>query len=100
MSFKILVKPEAELDAVESALWYNGQSEGLGIKFLEALGLEIQRIKSNPKLFRVKYRQTRVSHVDRFPYGIHYKIEGETIVVLAILHTSRNPQIWKDRQEK
>ena len=37
MSFKLIVKPEAESDASESALWYNEQSEGLGAKFVEAV---------------------------------------------------------------
>lgn len=98
MSFKLIVKPEAELDASESALWYNEQSEGLGAKFVEAVDREIDRVISNPKLYAVKYKQTRVALVKRFPFGIHYKIETDNIVVLAILHASRNPRIWTERQ--
>jgi len=30
-------------------------------------------------------------------FGIYFKIFPEAIVVLAVLHTSRNPQIWKNR---
>jgi len=97
MSYRIFVTSEAELDALESAIWYNEQSDGLGAKFLEALDIEIVYIKSNPELFAVKYKETRVAHVKRFPYGIHYIIETERIVILAILHTSRNPQLWKER---
>ena len=97
MNYKLIITPEAELDASESAIWYNEQSIGLGAKFLEALDIEISYIKSNPELFAVRYKETRVAHVKRFSYGIHYIIDSERIVILAILHTSRNPQLWKER---
>ncbi|MBL4754690.1 MAG: type II toxin-antitoxin system RelE/ParE family toxin [Flavobacteriales bacterium] len=59
--------------------------------------MEIATIKTNPELFAVKYKQTRVAVVKRFPYGIHYVVEKDRIVILAILHTSRSPKLWKGR---
>jgi len=33
----------------------------------------------------------------RFPYGIFYVVEPQRIVVLAVLHTARDPQVWQAR---
>ncbi len=39
--------------------------------------------------------------IKKFPYLIHYRIheESKTVYVEAMLHTSRNPRIWKRRTE-
>jgi hypothetical protein len=33
----------------------------------------------------------------RFPYAVFFAVEDEIIVVLAVLHTSRNPAEWQRR---
>lgn len=35
--------------------------------------------------------------LDRFPYGLFYKIEGDTIAVFACFHASRDPKVWQNR---
>ncbi|HRN25719.1 MAG TPA: hypothetical protein PL018_03905 [Ignavibacteriaceae bacterium] len=37
MNLKILVRPEAELDILEAAKWYEKKFDGLGEKFLVSL---------------------------------------------------------------
>jgi toxin ParE1/3/4 len=39
----------------------------------------------------------RRAATDRFPFGIFYRIDGETIRVIAILHNARNPEHWRGR---
>ena len=39
----------------------------------------------------------RKLNTDRFPYQIVYLIEGETIIVVAVMHQSRKPGYWKER---
>lgn len=97
MNYKLIIKEGAELDANEAALWYNEHKKGLGIEFLLSMEQRIDSIKLNPYQCAVRYRDTRIAFTKRFPYGIHYKIEDNRIVVVAILHTSRDPQIWKMR---
>jgi len=33
----------------------------------------------------------------RFPYCIDFRLRDDTVVVLSIFHTSRNPESWKRR---
>lgn len=33
----------------------------------------------------------------QFPYAAYFSIEGETILILAVLHTARDPAEWQQR---
>jgi plasmid stabilization system protein ParE len=33
----------------------------------------------------------------RFPYGVYFSVEGETIVIVAVLSTARDPAEWQRR---
>jgi plasmid stabilization system protein ParE len=95
---KLIVKPFAEEDALKAAAWYNNKSEGLGNEFLLALDAKINEIQRNPNHFQVVYKNIRRALTNRFPFGIFFIVESDAIYILAILHTSRNPKIWKDRE--
>ena len=100
MSYELVIKPQAEEDAGEAALWYNEQRENLGIEFLEELGEALSRIKINPFLFQTKYRNVHVAFCRRFPFGVYFIVERNQVFIIAILHTSRNPMIWKRRASR
>jgi plasmid stabilization system protein ParE len=95
--YKLIVKPFAEEDASKAAIWYNNKSEGLGNEFLLVLDAKINEIQRNPNHFQGIYKNIRRALTSRFPYGIFFIVESDIIYILAILHTSRNPKIWKDR---
>lgn len=67
--------------------------------FIKDLFSAFETIRKNPFLFQLKYRNTRVCYLKKFPFGIHYQINnaGKTVEILAVLHMSRNPEIWKNR---
>ncbi|MFW5760106.1 MAG: type II toxin-antitoxin system RelE/ParE family toxin [Cyclobacteriaceae bacterium] len=94
----LIIKPLAELDATEAANWYNEKREGLGNEFLLALDAKLNAIRRNPNHFQGIYKNIQRALTERFPYGIFYVVEDETIYVLAIQHTSRNPNIWMKRK--
>jgi len=53
-----------------------------------------------PNLFTVRYDEIRTTNINIFPYLIHYRTDDlkKTIVIHAVFHTSRNPNIWKERK--
>jgi hypothetical protein len=55
------------------------------------------QILRNPKIAQVKYNGVRIKYIERFPFGIHYFIDGSKIKVIGIFHTGRDPQNWSDR---
>jgi plasmid stabilization system protein ParE len=54
MIYEVIIKPAAELDMTEITLWYESRSEGLGRRFLEALGVKIQLLEQNPQLYQMR----------------------------------------------
>lgn len=97
MSSKLIFRPEAELDLSEAVSWYEKKVKGLGANFLLNIEAAIESIIRTPEAFTPIYKNTRRALVRKFPFGIHYLIEKEKIVVLAIFHARRNPKEWKTR---
>ena len=87
----------AQIDVQDISDYYKRISHKLRDKFLSDLKLNLEKIKLNPKAFQIKYKEVRVTFIKGFPYGIFYKIYGENIKVIAVVHTSRNPSLWKNR---
>ena len=71
--------------------------QGLGKDFELCLEAGFNQIQRDPLLFQKRYKNLHIHFIDRFPYGIHYLIEEDTIKVFGVFHTSRNPVKWKIR---
>jgi len=97
MTFTIRLRAEAENDVQEAAVWYESQRLRLGHDFLDAVEASFNRISENPLQFPVLHRGTRRALLSRFPFGVFFRVNGQTIIVLAVLHASRNPSRWRDR---
>ena len=95
--YQFHIRVLAREDIQEIVDYYDIKASHITDRFLENLYIEFDVITENPELFQQKYRQTRVRYIKGFPYGIHYILREHTIEVLAVLHTSRNPEIWKKR---
>ncbi len=92
MALKLIIKPAAEDEILEAIQWYDQQREGLSLELLQSIDDVLERIKKNPEYFQERYREIRIVFTKRFPYGIHYTVEKDTIHVHAVLHTKRKPR--------
>lgn len=97
MTLRVDLRLEAEADIEEAAIWYEAQREGLGGEFLNEMLSIFETISENPNLFPIVHRDTHRALIHRFPFGIYYRIEEESIVVVAIMHGSRHPRRWQKR---
>lgn len=97
MSRRLIVRPEAENDIAATAQWYEERRPGLSLEFRSALDQTLSSIESNPELYARVYRSLRRALLRRFPYGVFYVQRAEGMVVVAVLHTSRDPRLWRAR---
>lgn len=97
MSLKLILRPEAEADALEAYRWYSEQLPGLGEEFLAEIDRALETIRANPEAHPKLHREFRRVLTRRFPYALFYAVRGDRIVVFAILHTARDPALWKKR---
>ena len=97
MTLEIRLRTETERDLLEAASWYEGQQSGLGHRFLDEALKAFSAIAERPSLYPIVHRNTQRSLIHRFPFGVYYRVEGAVVVVIAIIHGSRDPQTWQRR---
>ena len=61
------------------------------------LDTTIERIVTNPNLYRPVQGETRRAVLDRFPYAVYFRVAGDEIVALAV-HGRQHPKRWKARR--
>ena len=95
---RVILHPEAGAEMLAAAEFYEGKRAGLGIEFIG----EVERATSALVVYsRIGHRFSRRLRrvlVQRFPYGLLYRIEGERIFVVAVAHVRRRPGYWRHRQ--
>jgi plasmid stabilization system protein ParE len=89
--------PEARLEFLQSTTYYETQQPGLGRRFVEAATDVLRRIQARPLLYREIEGGCRQCRIPRFPYGIIYRMRGDRIEVIAVMHLHRLPRYWQDR---
>jgi hypothetical protein len=97
MKYEVIIQPLAELDLKEAFDWYNVQQPGLGNKFLDFVDRKIKLIEVNPEHYQKRFKDVRVGVLERFPYVIHFKLEGNKIIVLSFYSSKRNPKEVRKR---
>ncbi len=96
------VLPVAEAELLQAVLWYENQREGLGEEFYDQVLHAMEEIGKNPQRFSIyegslNSRQLRRAIVDRFPYVVIYDLRADYVLIVAIAHTSRQPDYWLQR---
>lgn len=95
---QVIVRPAAAADIEDAFRWYESRRPGLGEEFLLALNSTRDRILEHPEAYPVLHRATRRTLIlRRFPYGLFYRIYGDTIVIVACMHAKRDPRRWQRR---
>jgi plasmid stabilization system protein ParE len=97
VSLPLILQPEAEADLAEAKKWYDGRQEGLAEEF--KLGVEevLDRIQRMPESHPEIYKGVRRCLARRFPYAVFYRVEEARTVVIAVMHTRRDPNRWRSR---
>ncbi len=100
MIYRLIIRPEAEFDLEKAFAWYESQDAGLGQEFVRAIDACISTIGRNPLAYKLIYQAARRALVRRFPYIIFYVIEEDTVFVIGVFHSKRDPNDWQDRLNK
>ena len=95
MKIRFLAPARKELD--DAYEWYERQVHGLGLEFLDEIDQAVHRIKTYPESCAILTGELRRARITRFPYGLIYGCDGDSIVVVAVAHLHREPFYWIDR---
>ena len=89
--------PEAQLEYRDAAGFYENRQPGLGTAFTLDVEHAIRRILEAPERWPIIEEDVRRCLTRLFPYGIFYTIEQDSILILAVMHSSRMPGYWRNR---
>ena len=89
--------PEALEEYESAANYYARIDPDLQLRFIESVENSIERILESPRRWRVIDEDVRRCIANVFPYGILYTIEDDLILIVAVMHFSREPGYWKRR---
>jgi toxin ParE1/3/4 len=89
--------PEALVEHSEAVKYYAEQRTDTAQAFINAIEDAVYRIRESPDRYVVVDEDVRKCMTRKFPYGILYVIEQNYVLILAIMHCSREPGYWKNR---
>jgi len=83
---RIIIRPATAADIEEAFDWYERQSAGLGDEFLDAVQSAIDWVAAHPTMCAILPRETRRALLERFPYGIFYRVYLDAVVIVVCMH--------------
>ena len=98
MSRNLVFRQQARREFDAAGDWYERERSGLGETFLAEVDQALRKIAGNPDSFPEVLKGVRKAVVRRFPYCLYFRVRGETIIVLAVFHSARNPTVWQARK--
>lgn len=84
---------------IDSAIYYEKQEKNLGEEFLNEIEQGLEKIQQFPSLWQLMDKRYRRYLLQKFTFGIVYRIDKEKIFILAIAHFHRKPNYWKIRKK-
>lgn len=99
MNRRLIIRPEAEADLTDAALWYDSREPGLGVELVSEVNSAISRVLKSPESFRRVRRNPEVRRAltRRFPYRVFFIVRPDAVIVFAIIHAVRHDRAWKYR---
>jgi toxin ParE1/3/4 len=95
---KYVFHPEALTEYAEAVQYYAEQRVEVSQAFINAVEDAVYRIRESPTRWGVVDEDVQRCLTRKFPYGILYTIEQDYILILAVMHCSREPGYWKNRR--
>lgn len=102
MAYQVKLVATAEMDLEAAITYYEAQKTGLGIEFLLRLYNTVSFLRENPRIYPCVYKTFRRALLKQFPYAVFHVIEEarNEVIILAIWHTSQNPEELKSRLDR
>ncbi len=98
MRLRCVIAAEAQNELAEAMQWYDRQSPGVSSRlWLEFEGLA-RRLAAMPQVYSsFGERGVRKARLRIFPYAVYYRVAGEELRILGVIHQARNPELARKR---
>lgn len=97
MEYRLFVSAKAKEEIADAIDWYNKIGGNQSERFLNELDSFFEKIRAKPKIYRKRAKNLRIANLKVFRYQVIYRINSDSIEVVAVFHSKRNPKIWRKR---
>jgi plasmid stabilization system protein ParE len=97
LSYSIEIRRRALIEIQDVYQSYENNERGLGERFKSTLQDNLLKLQDFPFAFSEVYKSTRRVYIEPFPYHVFYRIRDHKVIVLAVIHASRDSSTWKKR---
>jgi plasmid stabilization system protein ParE len=89
--------PDALAEYEEATRHYAACQAGLELRFIAAVEHAIQLVLKTPAGWSVLEEDIRRCLTRIFPYAILYTVEPDYVLIIAVMHSHREPGYWRKR---
>ena len=89
--------PEAELELIEAAAYYELQVAGLGERFEAEVRRATNLLLDHPEIGAPADPVLRKLVLNRFPFTLYYSVASDVLRIEVVAHQSRRPGYWRSR---
>jgi plasmid stabilization system protein ParE len=94
VTYQVRLEAPAAHDIETAFEWYEARRSGLGAEFLASVAAAAETLGRDPFQFPVTKEPFRWIKLRKFPYGVHYRVRGLDVMVVACLHFRQSPDRW------
>ena len=94
MTLPVVFRRRAQSDLAGTFDWYEEQHSGLGEELLSAVQSTSKSNGRYPEMFAAVRGAVRRAMISKSPFAMFYLVEPKRVVVLRVLHTARDPNLW------
>ena len=94
---KLEIHPEAALELERSYEYYASRSFIAADAFVHEIDTVLEGILESPLLWPKDLERYRRRVLSRFPFSVVYRVVGDVVEVVGIVHDKKRPGYWKAR---
>lgn len=92
--------PEAEMELIEEAAYYELQVPGLGERFEAEVRRATVFLLDHPEIGHPADPHLRKFVLNRFPFTLYYSVASDVLRIEVVAHQSRSPGYWQSRVDR
>lgn len=81
-------------DVLDAVHWYDDRSVDLGVDFVERVSKCVDQLVEDPERRSPADHGIRYWPVGRFPYVVFYDVTDREVLIVGVMHTSRELYGW------
>lgn len=89
--------PDALAVYENAARYYAEYQDGLELRFIASVERVVQQIIEAPERWSVLEDDIRRCLTRVFPYAVLYSVETDCVLIIAVMHSHREPGYWRKR---